>query len=187
MTKDGPCLVEVNCRCGGFNGSWVPLAEALTGYSQVSAIVDAFISPDAFAALPALPPAPFKMAGCNPFLVSKQEGIVRATPGFDAIKTLRSFATVDQNVRVGDRQERTIDLFTQPGQCVLIHADADVVDADVAAIRRLEDEGKLFVIDEDVATNAAKVLTSPEMRHRGFSGEELPPLQLSGAVGAQAA
>ena len=34
MTETGPCLVEVNSRCHGANGSWMPLALALTGYSQ---------------------------------------------------------------------------------------------------------------------------------------------------------
>ena len=114
MTADGPCLVEVNCRCGGFNGSWVPLATALTGYSQVTCLLDAFVDDAAYDALPSLPAAPFKMAGCNPFLVSKQEGVARAAPGFDAIAKLPSCVSVDAAVKVGDTQRKTIDLFTQP-------------------------------------------------------------------------
>merc|ERR1711982_190188 len=35
MTADGPCLVEMNCRSHGWDGSWVPLARKLTGgYAQ---------------------------------------------------------------------------------------------------------------------------------------------------------
>lgn len=149
LTADGPCLVEVNCRCGGFNGSWVPLATALTGYSQVTCLLDAFVDAAAYDALPLLPAAPFKKAGCNPFLVSKQEGVVRATPGFDAIAKLSSCVSVDAAVKVGDMQRKTIDLFTQPGQCVLVHADPAVVEADIKAIRKLEDEGLFFQIAEE--------------------------------------
>ena len=29
MTEDGPCLVEVNSRCHGANGAWMPLVQAL--------------------------------------------------------------------------------------------------------------------------------------------------------------
>lgn len=34
MTETGPCLVEVNSRCHGVAGSWMPLAHAMTGYTQ---------------------------------------------------------------------------------------------------------------------------------------------------------
>merc|ERR1719389_660413 len=64
MTSDGPCLVEMNCRAQGGDGNWVPLAKALTGgYSQVDAGVDAYLEPAAFAALPDVPPTPFRAAG----------------------------------------------------------------------------------------------------------------------------
>lgn len=149
LTKGGPCLVEVNCRCGGFNGSWLPLATALAGYSQVSMVVDAFVAPASFDALPALPPTPFRAAGCNPFLVSTQAGVVRATPGYAALAALPSCVRVDRAVRVGERVAPTVDLFTQPGQCVLVHDDAAVVAADLAALRLLEAEGKLFAVDAD--------------------------------------
>ena len=36
MTETGPCLVEVNSRCHGAAGSWMPLARALTGYTQAT-------------------------------------------------------------------------------------------------------------------------------------------------------
>lgn len=46
VTKDGPCLVEMNCRARGGDGNWRSLAKALTGgYSQVEAAVDAYVDP----------------------------------------------------------------------------------------------------------------------------------------------
>ena len=44
MTAQGPCLVEINCRCHGGNGAWMPLASALTGgYNQVVNAVGALL------------------------------------------------------------------------------------------------------------------------------------------------
>lgn len=57
MTKDGPCLVEMNCRAHGGDGNWRPLCRALTGgYSQVEASVDAFLDKEKFHLLPNKPP-----------------------------------------------------------------------------------------------------------------------------------
>ena len=35
MTSTGPCLVEVGSRCHGGEGTWMAIAEACVGYSQV--------------------------------------------------------------------------------------------------------------------------------------------------------
>merc|ERR1712151_1095423 len=60
MTVDGPCLVEMNCRALGGDGSWAPLARALTGgYCQIDGAVDCFLDQDAFERLPDKPPSPF--------------------------------------------------------------------------------------------------------------------------------
>ena len=34
MTETGPCLVEVNLRCHGAGGVWMPVARAFAGYTQ---------------------------------------------------------------------------------------------------------------------------------------------------------
>eukprot|EP00913_Durusdinium_trenchii_P013052 g12252.t1 len=52
MTATGPCLVELNSRVNGAAGAWIPLARALTGYTQVDATVDAFLNGEAFDRLP---------------------------------------------------------------------------------------------------------------------------------------
>ena len=33
MTETGPCLVEVNVRCHGARGVWMPVARAFAGYT----------------------------------------------------------------------------------------------------------------------------------------------------------
>ena len=36
-------LVQVNCRCQGGTGFWVPLCRKMTGYSQVDAVIGAYL------------------------------------------------------------------------------------------------------------------------------------------------
>jgi len=144
MTPTGPCLVEVNSRCHGAAGSWMPLAQAMTGYTQVSACVDAFVDVNAFDRLPDVPRSPFLASGQVVMTVSFHEGLIEATPGFQKIRALKSFLSLQENLHVGDQLQKTVDLFGITGMCVLVHSDAEVLKSDVAAIRKMEAEGSLF-------------------------------------------
>merc|ERR1712061_249956 len=144
MTADGPCLVEVNSRCHGAAGAWMPLARALTGYTQVDTCIDAFLNANAFERLPDVPPSPFMAAGQMVMLISVHEGLVERTLGFDQGRTLRSFVSLEENVHTGDRLEKTVDLFGVTGMAVLMHHDADVLASDVQCIRQMEVDGSLF-------------------------------------------
>merc|ERR1719356_1376159 len=144
MTPTGPCLVEVNSRCHGAAGSWMPLAQSLTGYTQVSACVDAFLDVNAFDSLPDVPPSPFLASGQVVMTVSFQEGLIQAAPGFDEIRSLRSFVSLEATVHVGDQLNKTVDLFGITGMCVLVNSDAEALKSDVAAIREMEVEGSFF-------------------------------------------
>jgi len=144
MTADGPCLVEVNSRCHGAAGAWMPLARALTGYTQVDACVDAFLHANAFDRLPDVPPSPFLASGQVVSLISFHEGLVEGTPGFDRVRSLRSFTSLEELAHVGESLEKTVDLFSIAGMAVLIHSDAEVLKSDVQCIRQMEVEGSLF-------------------------------------------
>jgi hypothetical protein len=150
MTEDGPCLVEVNCRAHGGDGTWAPLAKALTGsYCQVDASVDAFLDEEKFLALPDVFPSTFQALGLNLMLVNNMEGVVRATPGYDRIRTLPSFVKLQTGIKPGMEVERTIDLLTCVGQVILIHDDPAILEADVAAIRQMEKDCTIFDLDQD--------------------------------------
>merc|ERR1711920_680015 len=150
MTSDGPCLVEMNCRSHGWDGSWVPLAKMLTGgYSQPDVALDSHVDGSAFAKIPEVYPSPLKAAGQNVMLVSFFSGTVRRTPGYDKMKKLSSFVALQTGVEVGSRVELTVDLFTAVGVLVLAHPDAKQMEADLAEVRKMEKEG-LFVFDEEV-------------------------------------
>jgi biotin carboxylase len=137
--SDGPCLVEVGSRCHGGEGTWVPVTHECIGYSQVDVTLDAYLRPADFDALPAAP-SPTKV-GCEIDLVARQDGVIAAMPGVDAIRALPSFRKMELAVQPGMRVARSIDCFTRPGSVLLAHADRAVLEKDVAVIRALEEHG----------------------------------------------
>eukprot|EP00931_Biecheleriopsis_adriatica_P118895 TRINITY_DN941_c0_g1_i6.p1 TRINITY_DN941_c0_g1~~TRINITY_DN941_c0_g1_i6.p1 ORF type:complete len:574 (-),score=113.26 TRINITY_DN941_c0_g1_i6:171-1892(-) len=145
MTQRGACLVEMNCRAHGGDGAWNPLAMELTGgFSQVNGTIDAYTSADKFAKIPDLPPSPFKAVGQNLMLVSFAEGTVKSTPGYDKIKALESFVSLETTIEPGSRVDRTIDIFTSVGSVILMHHDEEVLKRDYNAIRQMEVDCALF-------------------------------------------
>eukprot|EP00578_Thalassiosira_sp_NH16_P030550 CAMPEP_0181081758 /NCGR_PEP_ID=MMETSP1071-20121207/3266_1 /TAXON_ID=35127 /ORGANISM="Thalassiosira sp., Strain NH16" /LENGTH=963 /DNA_ID=CAMNT_0023163313 /DNA_START=212 /DNA_END=3103 /DNA_ORIENTATION=+ len=149
LTPTGPCLVEMNCRAQGGDGNWRPLARALTGgYSQVEGCVDAYLDKKAFHCLPKIPPSPPKAFGQEVILVSYAEGDVIGTPGYDDIKELESFVYLETGVAIGGRVEHTVDLLTSVGSVILLHDDEEVLKRDIATIREMEKNNKLFELKQ---------------------------------------
>jgi biotin carboxylase len=165
LTRDGPCLVEMNCRCHGGDGSFVPLARALTGgYTQVDVALDSFLDKARFQSIPQIPPSPFKAGGQEVIMVCMNAGLVLNTPGFNAIEKLSSFCSLETTTRPGCHVKRTVDMFTGLGSAILLHEDPEIVSRDVATIRQMELDGKLLELAP--AVNA---------RHRTCSEEVCMP------------
>jgi hypothetical protein len=149
MTSDGPCLVEMNCRVNGGDGSWVTLARALTGgYCQVETTVDAFTDGKQFEVTPNIPPTPFKASGQEVYLVSFSRGIVKSCPGFETIKTLPSFHSFETGIKPGSFVDYTVDLVTCVGIVELMHEDEDVLKKDIDTIGELEKANLLFEYED---------------------------------------
>lgn len=142
----GPCLVEVGARCHGGEGTWIAVANACVGCNQVDATLDAYLDPDAFDALPDVPP-PFKNYGREVDLVSYTRGTLKSI-NVHLVRSLKSFCKMELAVQPGSAIVPTIDCFTRPGSVQLIHPDPDVVQADYDRIRTIENEGSLFVLDD---------------------------------------
>jgi len=140
MCRSGPCLVEVGSRCHGGEGTWMAVADECVGYNQISVSLDAYLNPSAFDALPMAPLALIK-AGCEVFLVSRQNGVVQALPGVDKIRALSTFRKLELAVQPGMEQRCTTDCFTRPGSVQLAHEDPEVLAKDVATVRSLEIDG----------------------------------------------
>jgi len=153
MTADGPCLVEMNCRTHGGDGTFVPLARALTGgYSQVDATADAFLDERAFAELPDVPPSPFRVAGQEVCLVCMRGGTVANTHGLDRLRHLRSFVSLDTDVEAGREVEPSVDLLTCAGSLILMHQDREVFEEDLRAVRQMETGCELFELVEETSS-----------------------------------
>merc|ERR1719230_1005058 len=145
MTQRGPCLVEMNCRAHGADGAWNPLAMKLTGgFTQVNGSIDAYMDATAFAKIPDMPPSPYKAVGQELMLVSFAEGIVKSTPGYDQIKAMDSFVSLETTIEPGTAVERTVDIFSSVGSVILMHHDAEILEKDIEAIRQMEIDCKLF-------------------------------------------
>mmetsp|Transcript_6749 Transcript_6749/g.16466 ORF Transcript_6749/g.16466 Transcript_6749/m.16466 type:complete len:994 (+) Transcript_6749:177-3158(+) len=148
MTEDGPCLVEMNCRAHGGDGTFSPLARALTGgYSQVDMTADAVVDPFSFARTPDRPSYPFKAAGQEVIFVSRSKGIVKSAPGYDVITKMPSFVHMDGMKSKGNVVDYTVDLVTGIGSVILIHKDPEIVKRDIDFIRYLEDINGFFVYE----------------------------------------
>jgi hypothetical protein len=144
-----PCLVEMNCRAHGGNGNWRALCCALTGgYSQVEVTVDAYLDPQRFDQLPDRP-GPYQASGQEVIFVSYCSGTVRSTPGYEMIRSLVSFVSLETSIHVGSKVYRSIDLETAVGSVILMHSDPEVLQCDVDRIRSLERSNGLFVLGDD--------------------------------------
>lgn len=142
MTEDGPCLVEMNCRSHGWDGSWVPLARALTGgYAQPEVALDSHTNEQAFYEIPDVMPSPFKASGQTVMLVSNFAGTVKSAPGYERMRKLPSFVALQTGVEVGSRVELTVDLFSAVGVLVLVNDSADQLQADIEEVRAIEKAG----------------------------------------------
>merc|ERR1712048_821541 len=150
MTQRGPCLVEMNCRAHGGDGAWNPLAMELTGgFTQVNGTIDSYMDEAAFAKIPDLPPSPYKAAGQEVMMVSFAEGIVKSTPGYEKIKGMDSFVSLETTFEPGSKVVRTVDIFSSVGSAILMHHDVETLEKDIAAIRQMEIDCQLFEFEPD--------------------------------------
>lgn len=151
MTGDGPCLVEMNCRAHGGEASWQPLCHALTGgFSQIESTADALLDEAKFAQIPDQPPTPLLATGREVTLVSFVEGTVKATPGYDTIRKLPSFVSMETSgLGPGSQVVPSIDLITAVGSVILAHNDKSTLERDLEVIRNMERSKEMFILEED--------------------------------------
>eukprot|EP00571_Detonula_confervacea_P013686 CAMPEP_0172306690 /NCGR_PEP_ID=MMETSP1058-20130122/7705_1 /TAXON_ID=83371 /ORGANISM="Detonula confervacea, Strain CCMP 353" /LENGTH=925 /DNA_ID=CAMNT_0013018657 /DNA_START=324 /DNA_END=3101 /DNA_ORIENTATION=+ len=155
ITKDGPCLVEMNCRAHGADGNWAPLARALTGgYCQVDVAAACYLDEEEFNKFPNAPPSPLLAHGQMVYFVSYSQGKVKSTPGYDVVKQLPSFQFLSPSASIGSQVKFTVDLITCPGSCVMMNRDQKVMDKDIEFVRYLEQINGIFVYETKGASLA---------------------------------
>merc|ERR1712187_490589 len=115
----------------------------------VNGSIDAYTDEAAFAKAPDVPPCPYQAAGQEVMLVSFAEGIVKSTPGYDQIKAMDSFVSLETGIEVGSKVDRTVDIFSCAGSVILMHHDAEILEKDMATIRQMEVDCKLFEFEQE--------------------------------------
>jgi len=149
LEERGPVLVEVNARLHGGEGIWLPIAERCLGYTQVTAMADAYRNRAAFDALPATPRV-LRAHGAWVTIRSASTGVISGlrTAKLDAIRALPSYRDEYVPLTVGARVVTTVDACTVHGCFNLAHEDAAQLEADYAAAQSLVDEGLFDVACE---------------------------------------
>lgn len=142
-----PVLVEVGARCHGGEGTYLPIANACFKRNQVEMYIDSMLDEDAFKAH-SVKPGALSAVGCEVKFVCYKEGILKGVPALPEIEQMKSFVCASWMVHPGQMIYRTIDAFTTPGGCNMLHEDPAVLQADIARIRQLETEGLLFDVQD---------------------------------------
>ena len=147
----GPVLVEVNCRLHGGEGIWLPISQACLGYTQVSAMADAYLNPQAFAALPSLP-FDLQAHGAWVTIRSSATGVITAISEgrLGQIRALKSYRDEYLPLGVGSAIVTTIDACTVHGCFNLAHEDAEQMARDYELAQALVEEGLFEVGPADV-------------------------------------
>lgn len=142
LVERGPVLVEVNCRIHGGEGTWAPMAEAALGYSAVTAMLDCYLDPAAFADLPVVP-SDFSVHVMEAKLRSPVAGVLKSIneERWLAITRLSSFKSACVMVSVGQPIAKTIDACSASGNVNLQHESLEVLRRDYAAFHELVEAG----------------------------------------------
>jgi biotin carboxylase len=138
VTSEGPVLLEVGARlCGG---NVHQLSAECLGVDQVTATCDAYIDPEKLIRTGQTPRRLRKHARIVS-LISNEEGGVSSIPGLEKVRRLKSFHGSYMALKANEELEKTVDIFTCPGDIALVHEDAQVVIDDYRRIRDLEKSG----------------------------------------------
>ena len=162
LTKSGPCLVEVGSRCHGGEGTWKPIADNCVGYNQIDVTLDAYLEEGRFMALPDVP-TKLRMYGREAFVVARDSGVLRGTPGFDEIRKFRSFLSEEVAIHRGQFMPLTVDCFTRPAAFQFLDEDESVVEKEYERVRELEKQGMwdFEVMSPNKPETAAVVIVDP--------------------------
>ena len=147
------------CTCS----IWLPIAEACLGYTQVSAMADAYLHPAAFRALPSLP-THLLAHGAWVTIRSNATGVISLMneERLSAIRALPSYRDEYVPLGVGSNLVMTIDACTVHGCFNLAHQDPAVMARDYEIAQALVDAG-IFTVDP-TPTVAATPLEKKVMR-----------------------
>jgi biotin carboxylase len=143
LTGRGPILLECAARItGGIN----PYAEdAAVGHDHLTLNAEAYTEPDRFLSRPQRYTLRQRLGIVA--LRSPVDGQVAAGDALEELLSLPTFAGCIPTVYAGARVERTRSFMTSPALVYLLGDTMEGVRRDMAAIRRIEASGRLYVAD----------------------------------------
>lgn len=151
LTKDGPRLVEVNCRTMGLSLNEEVISEALSfSHSQLTA--DSYVNPTKMLKmLEEQEEYKVKKHVYIVFLNSKEDGVIQSIDGVDFVKRLPSFADINLSKRIGDTLQATKNVETHPGFILFTHSSLEQIKKDYLKLRKFEDSIGFFNVKKLVS------------------------------------
>jgi biotin carboxylase len=146
LTGRGPVLIECGAR---MQGTILDQVVDRCTPSHVTVTVDAYLDPRSVARR-AANPQPLRKRARVVTLISQHEGTITAVR-HDELERLPSYAGAVALLSPGDRIARTFDLFTSPGTVYLVAPDEARLQEDYERLRELEETGRLFEVEEELA------------------------------------
>lgn len=136
LTDTGPVLIEVGARVMGASMPPEIVSECI-GHNQLDLTLDCFLNHKHFLKQVERPYKIVKHCMMK-FLISNMACRVKAVPGKEIIEKLPSARVIRIPVNPGDSIPKTVDLFTSPGEIILVNSNPSVLEADYSRICELE-------------------------------------------------
>lgn len=159
IDKNGPVLIEVNCRPCGFNLESKYL-DMISGQHETDSILDSYLNPDKF-------DYEYKKGyklfahGALKFFIVPKDIIAKSSPMKYISKHLKSHYKTSSEILIDESQYfvKTQDLETTGGTVYLTHPDEEVIEKDIDFLRDIEKYAFHLVLSED---SNEKIITDNE-------------------------
>ena len=166
IDKDGPVLIEVNCRpCGG--NMPAKFLDEISGQHETDSILDSYLKPARFKQK-ALQRYRLQGHGALKMFIVPEDIVAKSAPMVDISPNLKSYFKADfaEMAEEGMFYIKTEDLHSTCGVIYLVHKDNDVLQDDINFLRSLEkyafalvlspELDKIKELDEDKLTSHLK-------------------------------
>lgn len=138
IDKDGPVLIEANCRPMGA-GMPASFTEQIFGHHETDTLLDSYLNSTWHFQEAEKPYRPYTK-GVIKLLIAKKVMKVNSIPALGIIRRLKSCHSFTMENALFHPLVRTVDLETSPGTIYLTHKDPSVVEKDLQFLCKLENE-----------------------------------------------
>lgn len=143
MTKDGPRLIEINCRWHSAN--FYEICRRCCGYDAISATLDAYFDPSSFVKIPDKPPTTLIEKGKIVHLISSKEGNLVDVNFIEEIREMKTVIHAEVFNEIGEHVEKTVDIRTDSGYVLLCGSEQSVAEDYNRIVNELQ--GEILVVD----------------------------------------